>query len=78
MSMLAFFPWMEISGPIHVGQFELLPYRRGIAPGGPDTEQQSTVDRLLEPYNAGGSPIVTATIIRISGQGDPIRDLSCR
>lgn len=75
MSMLAFFPWLQISDAVRVEEFELLPYQRGIAPSGRATKEQSVFDRLLNPYYSGGTPIRIATIVRIAGQ-DPTRNMS--
>jgi len=75
MSMLAFFPWLEVSEPVTAGEFELLPFRRGVAPSGRGTTDQAIYDRLLAPYHSGGAPIGHATLARIAGD-DLTRDRS--
>ncbi len=44
MSMLAFFPWLELKDPVTFAEFELIPFVRGSAPGG---AIQESVDRVL-------------------------------
>ncbi len=75
MSMFAFFPWMQVRKPVRVAEFELVPYRRGVAPGERGTSAQTTYDRLLAPYRSGDASIHQATIVLIAGK-DPTSDLS--
>lgn len=76
MSMLAFFPWLRLKEQLQAGEFELIPYKRGQAPGGVGTGLQRSLDSVTAPYRAGGDrSIDKATLVRIN-QGDLTRDLS--
>lgn len=69
MSTLAFFPWLRVPGPVQCEDFELVPYERGIAPGGPGTDLQRTLDAVLEVYIArGGAPVEEATLLAVGGK----------
>jgi hypothetical protein len=62
---LAFFPWLRLNEGIVLGEYELLPYKRGTEPG-VDNISQRSMDRLLMPYHSGPHPVSTATILRVS------------
>jgi hypothetical protein len=75
MSMTAFFPWLCLKEQLQAGEFELIPYKRGQAPGGAGTESQRILDSIMSPYRAGGDRSINkATVVRVN-QGDLIRDL---
>ena len=75
MSMIAFFPWLCLNEQLQAGEFELIPYTRGQAPGGAGMELQRILDSVTSPYRAGGERSINkATVVRIN-QGDLIRDL---
>src|SRR5215510_12699403 len=66
MAMCAFFPWLSVGKRIEIGNFILFPY----APGTRVTENlevQRQIDTVLRPYESGGRPIASATLIRSSG-----------
>lgn len=76
MSMIVFFPWLRLKEQLQAGEFELIPYRRGKAPGGAGTQLQTILDSILLPYRAGGDRSINeATVVRVN-QGDLIRDLN--
>ncbi len=67
MSMVAFFPWIRLDEIIVAGEFQLVPFKRGQAPGPPD---QPALDALLKPYVHGKElPVEFATLIRLSEKG---------
>jgi hypothetical protein len=75
MSMLVFFPWLQLDTSITVGDFTLIPYERGCMPGGHGSDVQATLDAITEAYlTQVKQPIRHATLVRI-GQGDLTRDL---
>lgn len=74
MSMLAFFPWIDLENEIAIGDYRLVPYIRGRLPAAPDSELQATLDGILEPYKAGNYPIRKATLLQI-GDGELTREL---
>lgn len=68
MGTLAFFPWLHVDESISIGDYELLPCRRGDKPFGPGTEPQSIADAILGAYHDGvNRPVEQASIVRISG-----------
>jgi hypothetical protein len=62
MSVLSFFPWLDVARTLDVGPIHLIPYRRGRQPGG---AEQPIIDTLTEPYRiTPRSSILTATLLR--------------
>ncbi len=81
MSMISFFPWLALEKRLSFGDFDLLPFRRGMLPAGseadvPDARLQATLDRVLEPFqDFTGRPVNLATILQLREHG-PTDDLS--
>jgi hypothetical protein len=66
MSMLAFFPWLEIEGRILLGEYEIVPFKRGREPSGSGSEEQKRIDSVLHPFKSGQGPVNVATIVRLA------------
>ena len=68
MSMLVFFPWLEMRGQGEIANLRLMEYKRGELPAGSGTAIQQEIDSILELYIAHGTrPIERATIIAMGG-----------
>ena len=66
MPSLAFFPWLQLSPGLTMGEFELIPYERGTFTG-PDA---AAVDALLRPYEEVANVSVRdATLLRVHPGG---------
>ena len=76
MNMIAFFPWLCLKEQLQVGEFELIPYKRGQTPGGADIELQRTLDSVTSPYLVEGSHAINKATIVCVNQGNLTRDLS--
>lgn len=71
MGKLAFFPWLDINASFDCGDFRILRYRRGEAPGD-SAEEQVAIDELLAPYHdAHGDSVSRATILQHVSQASP-------
>ncbi len=70
MSMLAFFPWMTLPDAISVGEFELIPYRRGHRPSAKVGESglQETLDAVLEPFRNVEHPLHSCVLVTTSAR----------
>lgn len=69
MKVVALFPWLQPHKETDCGDFSLIPYIRGKAPGGTGTPLQALLDELTLPYMShSNEPIKAATLMRISGQ----------
>ena len=76
MGKLAFLPWLSLDAEFEVGDFRLVPYHRGEAPG-VDAGEQAAIDKVLSAYrDLHGKPIDRATVIRHSAQESPSADFS--
>jgi hypothetical protein len=80
MSMLAFFPWLEIEGRIRFGEYELVPFKREREPSGSGSEEQKRIDSVLHPFKLGQSahgpqPVNVATIMRLA-ERELLKDFS--
>jgi hypothetical protein len=71
--MVAFFPWMAVEEELDLGEFALVPYRRGTLPAGrdsphPDPALQGRLDALFEHFHEShGIRINVATVVRVGG-----------
>ncbi len=75
VSMLVFFPWLKLRDSLHVGDFTLIPYKRGSEPVGPGAPLQEVLDTITKPYlGQAEQPIGYATLVQV-GQGDLTHDL---
>lgn len=68
MSMLAFFPWLQIREAVQVDRFHLVPFNKGRGPCEPGGEEQRILDAALAPYRAFTNPINLATLVRLDGK----------
>ena len=88
MGSLAFYPWLTLRQPAHVGGWQLIPWRRGQhTPGHWSPDEQGVIDHVLETFHQGlEAPISTATVaVRVDspatadmeeGEADDLLDLS--
>ncbi|MHC4181465.1 MAG: hypothetical protein ACYSWU_28530, partial [Planctomycetota bacterium] len=65
MSTLAFFPWLNVDGPVSLAPFRLVPYERSRKPGG---VLQAAVDTVLEPYLDTVKPLRRATLVHLEAK----------
>jgi hypothetical protein len=71
LGKLAFFPWLDVKASFDCGDFRVVRYRRGEAPGA-NAEEQAAIDKLLAPYHdAHGDSVSRATILQHVGQASP-------
>lgn len=75
MSMLAFFPWLQIQQPRQFGPFRLVCFNRGRGPAEPKSEEQRILDAVLAPYKIFTRSVEAATIVELDGRS-PTTDLS--
>ena len=76
MGTLIFYPWLTIKEEYTFGGYRLIPYKRGLLPGGPGSSIQTDCDKVTQPYLLeAGESITEATLLQI-GKGDIIRNLS--
>ncbi len=77
MSTLIFFPWFGgLNGEIRIQDFSLIPFERGVKPGGPNTDLQEILDEVTEPYVIiPNKPISYATLVKL-GSNQITTDLS--
>lgn len=77
MSTLVFFPWFGgLKGVTRIGDFSLIPFARGIQPGGPDTNLQKILDEVTERYVIiPNKPISHASVVQL-GSSEITTDLS--
>lgn len=70
MSMLAFFPWISLKEETPIGEFRLVPYRRGEAPFTQGGKEQAIVDNVLRPYLTAGecAPVASAALLAFNGR----------
>lgn len=69
MSMLAFMPWYAIDTQVTIAGYVFRRFVRGEQPFGTGTPQQSTVDKILEPYLTHlQKPITEATLVEYLGK----------
>ena len=68
MSMLPFFPWIEVKEELKLGEFQLVPYEPGRTPGGAGTELQASLDSVLQHYvDVNQESIRHATLVVADG-----------
>ena len=68
MHTLAYFPWYPLRESIDAGPFELVPYRRGRAPGGEGSDLQKMCDAILATHRTAPKAVVShAMLLRIAG-----------
>ena len=75
MSTLVFSPWLGLTDAIKAGDFSLIPFERGVKPGGPNTDLQKILDNITDPYIIGNKSILHATIVQFD-QNEIITDLA--
>jgi hypothetical protein len=76
MGTLVFYPWLTLKKEYLIGDYRLIPYKRGELPVGDDPSIQDAIDKVTRPYlSEPRNPIVEATLLKI-GSGSLIRNLS--
>ena len=70
MHSVAVFPWLTIPQDARFGRFKLVPFERAKAPFGAGTDEQATLDTVLDAYHwKRGCPIQTATLVALDEHG---------
>jgi hypothetical protein len=70
MSMLAFFPWLELQQEVRTSAFTLVPYVRGESSQSISPAEQQVLDLVLEPYRHSlSTPIQRSAILRWGNAG---------
>jgi hypothetical protein len=65
MSMLAFFPWLDLDEELRLPEFSLVQFQRGRLPGG---EIQTALDAVMEIYVVGDNrPVSKGTMVQLPG-----------
>jgi hypothetical protein len=65
MSMLAFFPWLQVREAVQVDRFHLACFNKGRGPSDSGSEEQRILDAALAPYRVFSNPIDSATLVRL-------------
>ena len=66
-----FFPWFFVKEPVVCGEFQVLPYQRGVFPGA-QTSEQDTLDLVVGRYReANDLQVSRASILQHSSQTGP-------